>query len=175
MDALKIGQQVLVMNEATHEMVYEPVDSFIHRRADIETRFIDLSTSAGTHMSLTPGHMVPVADCVTGASITLKAASEASVGECVLVNENGQIRPAQISTRSESVKTGIFAPLTKSGTVMVGNTVGSCYSNFEGYFVQNTFYRLFTLVQQLLFGYLPASPAAVDVPPALYLFQSISQ
>jgi len=169
MDSLKIGHEVLVLNEATGQTTYETIDSFIHRRTDVTTKFVDLQTEAGTRMSLTPGHMVPIVDCQLAGTPQLKAAQTVQLGECVLVNQEAQIVPSRIVGLSESTKTGIFAPLTKSGTVVVDDTVGSCYSNFEGFNTQNTFYRAFMAV----FGGTSAA-AVVDVPPILHLFETLS-
>jgi len=173
MEQLKVGHQVMVMNEATGQMVFEPVDSFIHRRNDIHTKFIDISTDAGTGMSLTPGHLVPISDCSNGVSLTLKYASEAQLGECVLAQVDGQLTPTKIVGLKESMKTGIYAPLTRSGNLLVDNTVASCYSNHESFYLQNTFYRMFMMLQQMVFG-VSGTLEPVDVPPVLHLFGSMT-
>jgi len=174
MDSLKIGHQVLVFNEATQQTSFETVDSFIHRRTDVTTKFIDVATGAGTHMSLTPGHMVPVVDCDAAVGTPeLKAAGSLELGECVLVNRDGQVNPSRVVGLSESIKTGIYAPLTHSGNLVVDNTVGSCYSNHEAFHTQNAFYRVFMMLQNTLFGTTGAM-SVVDVPPILHLFDTIS-
>jgi len=172
MDALKIGNQVLVFNEATRQTSFETIDSFIHRRTDVTTKFIDVETGAGTHMSLTPGHMVPVVACDAVGTPELKAAGSLGLDECVLVNRDGQVNPSRIVGLSESTKTGIYAPLTQSGNLVVDNTVGSCYSNHEGFNTQNAFYRVFMMLQNMLSG--SGAMSVVDVPPILHLFDTIS-
>jgi hypothetical protein len=170
MDALKIGHQVMVYNEATGQTTFEPVDSFLHRRADLTTKFLDLHTAAGTRMSLTPGHMVPLVDCSTGGASSLTAAGKVITGQCVMVNQNGQVTPSEVIEIKEASKEGIYAPLTKSGNLVVDDTVGSCYSEFEGFGVQNSFYRIFNSLAH----FWAHGSANVEPPTILHLFETIN-
>jgi len=163
----------MVWNEATGQTTFETVDSFIHRRDDVTTKFIDLTTESGSRMSLTPGHMVPVVDCQAPLTTQLKAADTVKLGECVLANSQGKVAPSKIVGLSESTKTGIYAPLTKSGNMVVDNTVGSCYSNYESFHTQNSFYRVFVMLQNAVLGN-SAAAAVIDVPPLLHLFETMS-
>jgi hypothetical protein len=173
MDGLKIGSQVLVYNEATGQQSYESVDSFLHRRSDLATKFIDIQTDAGTSMSLTPGHLVPIVDCHAPGTPDLITANEVQLGQCVLVNREGGVHPSPVVSLSESTKTGIYAPLTRSGTLMVDDMVGSCYSHSsESFQVQNTFYRFFMALQSMLL--MDGGSGMVEVPTVLHLFDTIS-
>jgi len=174
MDHLNIGQQVLVMNEATGQAVYESVDSFIHRRHDIQTTFVNIKTAVGTSLSLSPEHLLPVVKCGGQETVSnVRYAKDATVGECLLVKDGDQIRESEITEIGRETKTGIYAPLTKSGTVLVDDVVASCYSKFEGYYVQNTFYRVFNLLQTLFTSVTDSSSNPVDPPNMLHLFETM--
>jgi len=174
MEHLRVGHQVLVMNEATGQTVYERVDSFIHRRPDIETTFHQLKTASGTSLTLSPEHLVPVVQCdALGSSSTLKYARNTQVGECVMVNHEGSIQQSRIVQKEEVQKTGIFAPLTKSGNLLVDDVVASCYSAYEGYYLQNSFYRLYSMLTNFLIR-TADTLSPMDAPPVLHLFETIN-
>lgn len=175
MENLRVGHQVLVMNEATGQTTFERVDSFIHRRPDIETEFYRLKTSAGNQLTLSPGHLVPVVDCARPSSpTTLKYAKDAVVGECVLVHRDGQITQSAIQQVEQVTKTGIFAPLTQSGNLVVDDVIASCYSAYEGYFVQNSFYRMYMTLSNWLHGAGAENLKPMDAPPVLHLFETMN-
>jgi len=174
MEHLRVGHQVLVMNEATGQTVFERVDSFIHRRPDIETTFHQLKTASGTSLTLSPEHLVPVVQCdMPGAPTSLKYARNTEVGECVLVNEDGKIQQSRIVQVDQVEKTGIFAPLTKSGNLLVDDVVASCYSAYEGYYLQNSFYRLYSMLSNFLI-HTADTLNPMDAPPVLHLFETIN-
>jgi len=174
MDMLHVGQQVLVMNDATGQAVYEPVDSFIHRREDVVATFMRLETDKGAVLKLSPEHLVPVVECGTGQSSSqVRYAKDAQAGECLLVHNGEQIEQQQISAVSTTVNTGIYAPLTKSGNVLVNDVVASCYSKFEGYYVQNSFYRAFKLLLDVVGHVATPSAQPLDPPSMLYLFETL--
>jgi len=175
MDELKVGHQVMVMNEATGQTGFERVDSFIHRRPDIVTEFYRLKTGAGSSLTLSPEHLVPVVDCANpSAPTTLKYARDTAVGQCLLVNVDGHLRPSDIQSIDQVTETGIFAPLTQSGNLMVGDVIASCYSAHEGYLVQNSFYRIYSNVNNWLFGTAVEGLNPMDAPPVLHLFETIN-
>jgi len=175
MDALKVGHQVLVMNEATGQTTFERVDSFIHRRPDVTTEFYRLKTSNGNVLTLSPGHMVPVVDCANpSAPTSLKYAKDTNVGECLLVHNDGQISTSNLQSIEPVTKTGIFAPLTQSGNLVVDDVIASCYSAYEGYFVQNSFYRMYMVLSNWLAGRAAENLNPMDAPPVLHLFETMN-
>jgi hypothetical protein len=175
MDQLRVGHQVMVMNDATGLSTFERVDSFIHRRADIETEFYQLKTVAGNTLTLSPLHMVPVLTCGSpSSSASTIYAKDARVGQCLLTHADGQIVQSRIEDVGQVTKTGIFAPLTKSGNLMVDDVVASCYASaYESYFVQSSFYRIYNMLTTMVFGTVE-SLNPLDVPPTLLLFENIN-
>jgi len=175
MGNLRVGHKVLVMNEATGQTAFERVDSFIHRRPDIEADFLRLQTTAGNKLTLSPKHLVPVVDCeCPTAPTTLKFAKDAAVGECLLVHRDGHITQSQIRSVEQVTKTGIFAPLTKSGNLVVDDVIASCYASYEGHFVQNSFYRMYMALSNWLHGAGAESLKPIDAPPVLHLFETMN-
>jgi len=172
MDQLKVGQQVLVLNEATGQAVFESVDSFIHRRDDIKTNFVRIDAE-NVHLTLSPEHLLPVVECGAGQSSNrLRYAKDALEGQCLLVRDGDHVHETPITAVGTTVNTGIYAPLTKSGTVLVNGVVASCYSKFEGYYVQNSFYRTLMQLQQLFAA--AAAHSTIDPPAVLHLFETMT-
>ncbi|KAF7656884.1 hypothetical protein LDENG_00035190 [Lucifuga dentata] len=134
------GERVLVSSgtDGSGNLVYSEVLAFLDRDPLTQKLFYVLRVEGGISLSLTAAHLLFVSsgNCTEGAEPghgTLRTvyASEARVGQCVLVaeREGGQKgRFSRIIRVSAGVNHGAFAPLTKHGTVVVNGVVASCYA-----------------------------------------------
>lgn len=130
---LQPGERVLASLDG--DMVFSEVLTFLDRDPTAHGLFFTLRTQAGSQISLTAAHLVFVSEgnCSEGAepvpgSLRTMYASDAQPGQCMLVSGGKTGRLSQISSVSVTVKTGLFAPLTQQGTIVVGGVAASCYA-----------------------------------------------
>ena len=119
MQELRVGDFVL-----TGKQTYERVYSFAHLNKERPTAFVKIHTAGDRHpLELTGDHLL----FVDGKSHPRRADS-IQVGDAL----QGQDGPAHVSKVSRVRRTGIYAPLTKDGTIVVDGIVASCYADILG-------------------------------------------
>lgn len=98
---------------------------FLDRDTNQVREFVKMVTDGGATITATPAHLILVwakqkTDYVFADTI--------QEGDFVLVNVNGTLRPQKVINVSATLGKGVFAPLTKEGTVVVDSVAASCYA-----------------------------------------------
>lgn len=137
MDRLQPGEKVLASSESDGSgmLIYSEVITFLDRDPSAEKQFYTIETDSGAKLSLTAAHLLFVTEgnCSGPAvSAELKSvfASDVLPGQCVVstrgAGQQGHLsRVTRIQIQEDK---GVFAPLTRHGTVVVNSVVSSCYA-----------------------------------------------
>lgn len=145
MSDLRPGDSVLtVAPDGRYE--FNPVILFLDRDPDEQRRFLVIRTDSGQSLTLTPTHLVYARllseddddvdydenESSGENTIAYDAvyASDLREGDLVLVvgGAASGLRPARIVDIGTKVLTGVYAPLTSRGNVVVDNVLASCYA-----------------------------------------------
>lgn len=156
------GDRVLASSTADGRgpLVYSPVLSFLDRQPNVRKLFYIIGTSAGLNITLTAAHLIFVSDCTwlreqkwgTGDELRLDStwgdgtrqeadlrtvfASEVRPGQCVLTPKGEVLSQAALSVVTfveEQRSTGLYAPLTQSGSIVVNGVLASCYAAVDSH------------------------------------------
>lgn len=95
-----------------------PIVLFSHREGTIITDFVELTTSSGSIVSLTPGHYLSVND-------RLQAAGRVKIGDKVILSSGHRSEIVYIRTVQ---KRGLYNPHTADGRIVVNGIVLSTYT-----------------------------------------------
>lgn len=134
MSRLRIGDRVLSLN-ADGNLEYSEVLLFLHRNPELRSRFLRLTTASGVAITITPSHLIlrwhkPNTTVLHEA--TPVYAQDVRVDDQLLVSGHagpgGRLRVDRVSKIEEVFETGVYAPLTLSGTIVVNEIVASCYA-----------------------------------------------
>jgi hypothetical protein len=107
-----------------------PVIGELHRDSETTVTIVEIETSSGRRIPVTPMHSLFVRPCFSsGSSWTAKAAFEVSSGECVprYHSNEGDVAEESITNVRTFEARGIRQPLTETGTIVVDDVVISCY------------------------------------------------
>ncbi|XP_026074640.1 indian hedgehog B protein [Carassius auratus] len=137
MDRLQPGDKVLASSESDGYglLIYSEFIAFLDRDPFAEKQFYAIETDSGAKLSLTAAHLLFVSEgnCsgpVANAELKSVFASDVQPGQCV-VSTRGAEQQGYLSRvtriRIQEDK-GVFAPLTRHGTVVVNGIVSSCYA-----------------------------------------------
>jgi hypothetical protein len=151
MDQLRENDQVLVFDTVFNAYSYSPIDWFIHRDGQQWANFVTIQTEAGTELSLTEDHLLPVLPCEINlnASITgikslerefMTEARNAKSGRCLMINRN--FRPAlePITGVRISRAQGVYAPVTREGNIVVSGAHVSCFASRDPLSIQRSMF-----------------------------------
>ncbi|KAK7168801.1 hypothetical protein R3I93_004948 [Phoxinus phoxinus] len=137
MDRLQPGEKVLASSESDGSgmLIYSEVIAFLDRDPSAEKQFYTIETDSGAKLSLTAAHLLFVSEgncsgLVASAELKSVFASDVLPGQCVVSTRGaGQLGHLSRVTRIQIQEDkGVFAPLTRHGTVVVNSVVSSCYA-----------------------------------------------
>lgn len=137
MSQLKVGESVASL-DSSGEVVYSEVIAFLDRAPKERRQFMKLTTMSGKNLTLTPLHLVPVVSEESTESKDQSSrtifASRVRIGDRLLIQEDSNdmsVRWDRVTAIELIISNGIYAPLTRDGTIIVGNVVASCYAVME--------------------------------------------
>ncbi|KAI7808997.1 indian hedgehog signaling molecule a [Triplophysa rosa] len=135
MESLQPGEKVLASSESdgTGPLLYSEVIAFLDRDHTVRKQFYSIQTDSGATLSLTSAHLlfVSVGNCsgsVVSGELRSVYASDVRLGQCVVSTREQQGQLSRVTKIQIQEDRGVFAPLTRHGTVVVNGIVSSCYA-----------------------------------------------
>jgi len=175
--------QVLTYSKSKKSFEFSPVQYWTHAEETLATEFLIFSTESGRNLSITPYHLIYETDC-RGKKQTMYA-KKVQIGNCLLVNVDDKLVESKVVSRKMEKKTGVYAPVTSNGNIVVNDVLASCFTNMESESIQQLMYSFLIAVRNVLSYVLPSSwieimfsspfASAVDVPPFLYSFLNLAK
>ena len=122
---LQIGEFIQALDSSTNQLVFSEVLLFLDYDPQQKREFLYITLSSGRTLTITPSHLVLLDDW------TAKYAEKLRVGDSLLVSDSKELIKEKI-VRVEGVwRTGVYAPLTAAGTVIVDGVAASCYATID--------------------------------------------
>lgn len=139
---LRPGDRVLTSAAANGRgpLVFSPVLSFLDRQPGAAKTFYVIGTRAGLNITLTAAHLIFVTDCSPLAEthedskreLRTVFASEVQPGQCVLTARSKAALSA-VTFVEEQSGSGLYAPVTGSGSIVVNGVLASCYAALDSH------------------------------------------
>ncbi|UJR18730.1 hypothetical protein I4U23_005637 [Adineta vaga] len=95
------------------------------------TLFYTILTASGNNISLTGLHLLPIMR--DDDTFIYVPANQVKVGDILRVLSNGQLVSSPVVRLILEMKTGFYAPLTTTGTILVNDVAASCYANVQSH------------------------------------------
>lgn len=122
---LHVGESILTVDQTTGQLEYSEVILFLDRNTEERREFLRISTTSGRTLTLTPSHMLLRGNIT---SIETIFAERLNLNDVILVQENNTLVQDTVNRIEPILKTGVYAPLTKTGTILVNEIAASCYA-----------------------------------------------
>jgi hypothetical protein len=148
---LEIGDVVLTV-DADGNLQFSPVILFLDRDPTARRQFYVIETESGAALTVTPSHLIFAdvrvsdgndVDTSDVENFEAVFASRVREGDYILVQQNGAMKPSRIVSIETKIYSGVFAPLTSSGNVVVDGALASCYAVLENQFVSHAAFAPF--------------------------------
>ncbi|XP_011181069.1 protein hedgehog [Zeugodacus cucurbitae] len=124
---LNIGERVLAM-DAAGQPVYSEVILFMDRNLEQVENFVQIHTVGGATLTVTPAHLVLVWH-PTEHRLEYMFADRVQENDYVLVHDQyGRLSPQRVQRLKVAHRSGVVAPLTRAGTIVVDSVTASCYA-----------------------------------------------
>jgi len=165
------------------QLEYSSVRYWLHAQPTIDMKFITLRTESGHRLSITGDHLIYETDCRGGAGRAIFA-KNVQLDRCLYVNEEGKLSESRIVEKGQEKMTGIFSPITTTGSIVVNDVLASCYNYYENESLQKFVYQYMIGFQDAVAEWLPTSlyqaafnsqhGAVVAVPRLIFNFLQLS-
>lgn len=129
-DDLQQGDRIVTFGE-NGDLIEDEILGFLHYEADKNFSFLEIKTSNDEeNLLISKNHIIFEKE--EGS----KLAKELNLNSSLLqVQSNGKFETQKIIEITNVIKKGAFAPLTKSGTLLVNGKLVSCYANYKNHYL----------------------------------------
>lgn len=151
---LQLGDEILTTDEKGH-LTSTEVLLFLHKDLDKPATFIVIEVEGHPDsLQLTPHHLIFATRDVLAGFLPIYA-YRVQVGDFVQIFVNGtQLLPSKVVNVSIQEETGVYAPLTAHGTLLVNGILTSCYANIEWHEMAHRSFSPLRLLYSM-FSFLP--------------------
>nr|CAD7463531.1 unnamed protein product [Timema tahoe] len=134
---VRVGDHILSLDKATGRLSYSEVILFLDRDPEQRREFLRITTTSGRSLTVTPSHLLIIANKRNTSVIAREQntktifADEVKVGDYILVHGHDRLSSTgldQVEEVHPVLWRGVYAPLTREGTVVVNGVVASCYA-----------------------------------------------
>ena len=131
MSDLRSGDRVLSMS-SSGDLEYSDVMAFMDRDDNAYSLFYTIHTDSGKYLTLTAKHLLYIVknnstfDGLTDSETTF--AENVEEGHFLILGEKDSLSLSKVTKITTETRKGIYAPLTKHGTIVVNGVVTSCYA-----------------------------------------------
>ena len=124
---------MLALNPDSGELFFSPVILFLDRDPQERRQFYVLRTESGKSVTLTPTHLIFASQSdAEDDAFSAVFASDVREGDSVLVSTStGTAVEDRVVAVEVTAATGVFAPLTAAGNLVVDGVVASSYAVIE--------------------------------------------
>ncbi|VDO96680.1 unnamed protein product [Soboliphyme baturini] len=102
--------------------------------------YLEIETEDGKQISLTAKHLIYRTNCKILRQRSV-VAEQVMVGDCVLIVHDNQFKGSRVRKINRVQKTGIYSPVTETGSLVVNDVLASCYSTLENESIQKLLYK----------------------------------
>lgn len=160
-------------------LLYSPVVSFLDRQPNAKRTFYVIGTDGRHNITLTAAHLIFVTDCanrtngseqaemsqktkifgsvwqrmVNEAGMRTVFASQIKPGQCLFTTSgrsNSHPRLSAVTFVEEQTSTGLYAPLTQHGSIVVNGVLASCYAAIDSHYLSHWVLAPLRLVYRII-------------------------
>lgn len=177
LEELYIGDRVLALDMATGRFTYSEVILFLDRDPKQQREFLHLRTASGRTLTVTPSHLLMVA---TNASdiyrLQVVFADRVRRGDHILIHNRLEPEIDTVISTEAILKRGVYAPLTREGTIVVDGIVASCYAVIDRQWIAQWAYapfRLYASFTKIFSKNMTSTRSASQVPVGVHWYANI--
>lgn len=127
---LQVGDEVEAMTSAGF-LTHSQVGFFLHRDPEQSAEFVSLETDDGREVVLTPDHQLGVVDDIGDGNVMFMFAADVAVGMKLVIPMTDFPQIVTVTSSRRQTLTGIYAPCTTEGTIVVSGCGCSCYAMIQ--------------------------------------------
>ncbi|XP_018577891.1 protein hedgehog-like [Anoplophora glabripennis] len=130
---LQIGEKILSFDTSSKKLVFSEVILFLDYDPLQKRKFLTIFLASGRTFTVTSNHLLLVGNLKYTRTVY---AEKVKIGDSLLVSKsNGTIFEDNVLEIKTVMKTGVYAPLTQVGTIVVNDMIASCYATIDSQYL----------------------------------------
>lgn len=130
MQDLKIGDRVASLDDQGN-IIYSPVIMFFHRNPSLTSKFLIINTANhNKSLLITPTHLMYMINQQTQQDGVVFANQLAAGDHLYVRDTSNSVGIQRVTSMITRDLTGVYAPLTETGNILVDDILVSCYAVF---------------------------------------------
>ena len=130
MQHLQIGDELLCMG-VNSKKEFSEVIAFLHYSPKQQAQYLAFETEKGPAITVSRNHIIfSVKSCLKPRPVL---AGEIKEGDYIFVVDPGKPNFCKVTKIHTVQKRGVYAPLTRSGVIVVDGVMASCYASFHSH------------------------------------------
>lgn len=130
MATIQIGDRIKTLDHLGNP-IYSEVIAFLHRQQKTTAEYLSISTSNGRTLRVSSKHLVFRIDNISRKTEAVFA-SELTVGDLVQTSGTSS-ESTRVVEITMATHVGVYAPLTRHGTMLVDGVLVSCYAHWDSH------------------------------------------
>ncbi|XP_031565649.1 uncharacterized protein LOC116300831 [Actinia tenebrosa] len=132
MEDISVGDRIQTIDILTNQIIFTEVITFLHKDEKSDGFYHVLELEDGKQIALSGRHLIYAAKTNQSDAISVVYADDVTSGDFVRVSgqENSIRRVLGVSTLKTK---GMYAPMTRHGTMLVDGVLVSCYAHWQSH------------------------------------------
>lgn len=159
--------------DAIGNPIYSEVIMFMDRDISQKRDFVKITTDNDATILLTHAHLLMIWKLNIGTTKYIFA-DKIEIGDYVLVHLDNTLTPRKVVQITVETHTGVYAPLTKEGTIIVNSILASCYALVDSQSIAHFSFMPIRLVYSIRHWFSPSSSSSSSPLSSLSTSSSLS-
>ena len=131
------GDKVLCQS-TKGDLVYSSIVAFLHYEPDRYVKYLAIETTQGNTLNVSESHLI-YSTTEADSKLCPKFARLVKEGDFIgsVSTDLKQLVISQVKSITTAWKQGVYAPLTRTGTIVVDGALASCYASFNNHTAAN--------------------------------------
>lgn len=178
MKNLKIGDKIQTIDISTNQIIFTEVIAFLHKNEETDGFYHVIELEDGKQVTLSARHLIYASKTNQSGAMSVVFAEDVIPGDFVRVSghENAVRRVLRVSTLTNK---GIYAPMTRHGTILVDGVLVSCYAHWRSHDIAHKvlaplriWYDITSMLGNILSGTAKDTSTAKTLPSGIHWYAS---
>jgi hypothetical protein len=139
---LKYGDMIKTIDLTSNTPIFSKFVMYLHNEENVLANFIQFTTNQNNIITISAKHLMAKMNTQTK-RVDYVLAQELNQNDLIVSTRKGKVIHERIIKIEQVIESGIYAPLTEQGTMLVDNVLVSCYAHTHKHELAHYVFRVY--------------------------------